>query len=625
MSEKPADKQKRASGFHEAVVLLRYGVGLVLRMTRGFIPITLAKGFVTALQPLAALFFSARILNELAGGRNVRAIILYAAITVALTFGLSVAKALLLRASETFTGWERLLHRLRMMVAERFARMDYAYAEDGKISETLARMDTQAMGNGLGLLNVYLHIDRTSQQVFSLVFSFLLLAGTLSVPAAGGASLPYWGVIILLGLFAAGLLITLRYRLHEKTVLEKIYVENARANTAAHFYGTYIDADQAAKDVRLYDQSAMLEKIFRDSFNAKSWVTFFLFEGRLSGFSAGMLALLGGGFYLLAGLQALGGAGTIGGLVQVVGSVLVFAEAVGTLVTLAGQAYNNAAFIKPLRDFLTLPDTLAKGTRPVPPPNGRKYVVEFRGVSFRYPGAESYALKDLCLTLRPGQRLAVVGLNGSGKTTMIKLLCRLYDPTEGEILLDGVNIKEYDPVRYAELFSVVFQDFNLFPLWLGQNVAASDTVDEERARASLTAARFGERLETMPDGLDTVLYKRFDEDGTQVSGGEAQKIAFARALYKDAPIVVLDEPTAALDPIAEYEVYTTFNETIGDKTAVFISHRLSSCRFCHSIAVFDRGRLVQQGDHETLLNDEEGRYRELWDAQAKHYEEEAAG
>jgi ATP-binding cassette subfamily B protein len=202
---------------------------------------------------------------------------------------------------------------------------------------------------------------------------------------------------------------------------------------------------------------------------------------------------------------------------------------------------------------------------------------------------------------------------------MIKLLCRLYDPTEGEILLNGVNIQEYDFQAYRRLFSIVFQDFKLFPLSLGANVAISNTVDKEKALRCLKDAGFGERLEKLPLGLDTVLYKEFDEEGVQISGGEAQKIALARALYKDAGIIVLDEPTAALDPIAEFEVYSTFEKTIGSKTAVFISHRLSSCRFCHDIAVFDSGELVQRGSHEVLLSNADGLYAALWNAQAQHY------
>ena len=249
----------------------------------------------------------------------------------------------------------------------------------------------------------------------------------------------------------------------------------------------------------------------------------------------------------------------------------------------------------------------------------RNYEVEFRNVSFRYPGSDRYALKHVNMKFKIGERLAVVGMNGSGKTTFIKLLCRLYDPTEGEILLNGINIRKYDEREYRLLFAVVFQDFKLFALPLVENVASGSDYDEERARESLEKAGFGERLLRLSEGLATYLYKDYDKNGINISGGEAQKIAIARALYKDAPFIILDEPTAALDPIAEAEIYSRFNEIAGDKTAVYISHRLSSCRFCDEILVFHEGSVIQQGSHAELVADENGKYYELWRAQAQYY------
>ena len=205
---------------------------------------------------------------------------------------------------------------------------------------------------------------------------------------------------------------------------------------------------------------------------------------------------------------------------------------------------------------------------------------------YRYLGAAPCELK-----FRVGERLAVVGKNGSGKTTFIKLLCRLYDPTEGEILLNGIDIRKYSYEEYLSLFSVVFQDFKLFSFELGQNVAASVEVDEERARACLEQAGFGTRLQELPKGLYTSLYKDFEEDGVEISGGEAQKIALARALYKDAPFLVLDEPTAALDPVAEYEVYTGFNRMVGNRTAVYISTAFPPAGSATRLSCSMRGRL----------------------------------
>ncbi|MBQ2749953.1 MAG: ABC transporter ATP-binding protein, partial [Clostridia bacterium] len=236
-----------------------------------------------------------------------------------------------------------------------------------------------------------------------------------------------------------------------------------------------------------------------------------------------------------------------------------------------------------------------------------------------YPGSDTYALRNVNMKFEIGKRLAVVGMNGSGKTTFIKLLCRLYDPTEGEILLNGIDIRKYNYREYMDIFSVVFQDFRLLGLKLGENVASRVDYDRERVLDCLEKAGFSERLAELTDGIDTYLYKDFAADGVDLSGGEAQKVAIARALYKDAPFIILDEPTAALDPIAEAEIYSRFDEIAGDKTAIYISHRLSSCKFCDEIMVFHEGEVIQQGTHAALLDDANGKYYELWNAQAQYY------
>jgi len=602
--------------FSEKLGLFGYGYKLCAKITPAYLPLMILRAILIAAQPLVVLFYSARILDQLSGGRDVSAIILYVSITVGATFLLSVVRAFLHRELETTARWEFMYQLLRKIKGERFAKMDFAHAEDSSISEILARMDTQARGNGLGLLNFYNMSPQIAQSLFSLIFAWLMLQGPLAMPVHGEVR---WPLYALFGFFAFGVVVLLQLQVRAQLKLSKIYKENAKANTAASFYNEYVRADAAAKDIRLYNQSESLTAIFKSSFDLNQWIPFFFFQGRTSGIMLGLLAVLSGGYYLIAGYSALEGTATLGGIVQSVGAVTIFATAVGSLIMGLGQLFNNAAFLKPMREFLSLPDLLVKGNKPVPPPQEHGYNFEFRGVSFRYPGTEEYALRDLNLVFNAGRRLAVVGQNGSGKTTMIKLLCRLYDPTEGEILLDGVNIKEYDYAEYTALFSVVFQDFFLFPFELGTNVAVSADYDDGRVENCLDGAGFSERLETMPNGLDTILYKKYDEDGTQISGGEAQKIALARALYRDAPFVILDEPTAALDPIAEYDVYTTFDETIGDKTAVFISHRLSSCRFCHDIAVFEHGKLVQRGEHDELLSESDGLYHKLWEAQAQHY------
>ena len=194
----------------------------------------------------------------------------------------------------------------------------------------------------------------------------------------------------------------------------------------------------------------------------------------------------------------------------------------------------------------------------------------------------------------------------------------MYDPTEGIITLNGIDIRKYDYAEYISIFSVVFQDFKIFSFTMSENIACSTDVDTGRAIKAIDMVGLSGRTEEMQDGIDTYLYNDFDK-GVEISGGEAQKIALARALYKDAPFIVLDEPTAALDPIAEFEIYLKFNEITGDKIAIYISHRLSSCRFCDDIAVFHEGNLIQRGSHDDLLLNKNGKYYELWNAQAQYY------
>ena len=247
-----------------------------------------------------------------------------------------------------------------------------------------------------------------------------------------------------------------------------------------------------------------------------------------------------------------------------------------------------------------------------------EHMIEFRNVGFRYSGSDTWALRDVNLTLKPETKLAVVGENGAGKTTFVKLLTRLYDPTEGVIMMDGIPIQEYDYDSYMSAFSAVFQDYRLFSFSLEENVTLASPADERRVEKILRRVGLGEKLDDLPKGIHTAVYKNFDENGFEPSGGEGQRIALARALYKDAPIVVLDEPTAALDPRAEFELYQHFNELTKGKTAVYISHRLSSTRFCDEIAVFAGGRIVERGTHEELM-ERKGAYAELFEMQAQFY------
>ena len=387
---------------------------------------------------------------------------------------------------------------------------------------------------------------------------------------------------------------------------------------------------QNGKDIRIYDGTELVKawtsdvlkrKVVRD--NALKYGS--LGEGGYA-FCRNMLrGAVEGAAYLIVGILAIAGAMSIGSVVRLAGCLrnfmYGFVELICSLDDLGMRAHQQVSTF----EFFELEDEMYKGRLPMEKRSDNQYQIEFRDVSFKYPGSQVYALKNFSMKLKIGEKLAIVGMNGSGKTTMIKLLCRLYDPDEGEILLNGVNIKKFKQEEYSTLFSVVFQDYNLFPFKLGQNVALDTHYDVEKVEKCLRDAGFGDRLQEMPEGLDTYLYTDYDDSGVQISGGEAQKIALARAIYKDSPFILLDEPTAALDPLSEYEIYTHFDQIVGSKTAIYISHRLSSCRFCGKIAVFHEGRLVQLGSHKELVADTEGKYYEMWNAQAQYYREQGKG
>lgn len=327
---------------------------------------------------------------------------------------------------------------------------------------------------------------------------------------------------------------------------------------------------------------------------------------------AGMLA-----YYFLVGYRAVTGEISVGEMTLYVGTLTTIFGSGAGMFWAYSRLLVQRAYLGNYSELMNLKNEKYDGTLPVEKRLDNDYELEFRNVSFHYPNNGELVLKNVTKKLHVGGKVAIVGKNGSGKSTFIKLLCRLYDPTEGEILLNGIDIRKYDYDEYRNLFGVVFQDFNLFPFSVAQNIAASLEYDEELVENALEKAGMSERVKGMPKGYDTVA-DRQEEDGVELSGGEAQKIAIARALYKDAPVVILDEPTAALDPVSELEIYERFDEMVEEKTGIYISHRMSSCRFCENVIVFDDGNIVQQGKHSELLG-EDGLYAKLWRAQAQYY------
>ncbi len=313
---------------------------------------------------------------------------------------------------------------------------------------------------------------------------------------------------------------------------------------------------------------------------------------------------------------------SIGDFTMFLSLSLAFSQALLNLLQRFGDYKKTSLETDDFRSFMEL-DMEDDEKDCIPLPKTDSYEIEFKNVSYKYPKAEKEALKNLSLKLHVGEKLAVVGLNGAGKTTMIKLLLRLYDPTEGSITLNGTDIRKYKRADYYKLFAPVFQNVEIFAFHMSENIAMQGKADLDRDKAKQSAieAGLGEKLSSLTKGIDTPLTNIVEEDGVDLSGGEKQKLALARALYKGADIVVLDEPTSALDALAEQRLYEQFDEMIGKKSAVYISHRLASTRFCDRVAMFEDGELVELGSHDSLM-EKNGKYANMFNVQAQYYREE---
>ena len=604
----------------ERLALTARGYRMLGRYCPGLIRAKVLSAAAETLAPFVTIWFSAGIINEIAGDRNAGRLALLVVLTVGLNFALSMVRNALDRVigEKESSMWNHF----PKVFSDKQMSMDFADLENREIQKQKqkAQENLFMFGNGLAqlvwdtpsIVRVTVGIAASLAMTVSLFTTRTGLAALDSGiwPAAAAA------VIALAGGISA------RLRKKEEKVFEKWTEGTVWYNRAFMFYGHALYAETArAKDVRLYRQDRIADREMRrlEEHNRKDNGAI----GRMSAcqglteFSQGACVAL---CWLFVAAKAASGAFGAGSVVRYAGALAQLVKSIGELFFLLTEIRVFTGHLAKLFAFLDLPDMTRKGGRPVgDAAAGGDCTVEFRNVSFRYPGTETYALRNVSTTLHAGRKQALVGANGAGKTTFVKLLCRLYDPTEGQILLNGTDIRDFDYEAYLRLFSFVFQDFRLFAFGLGENIAAAGDYDPARAEECIRKAALEDRYRTMPDGLETCLYRDISENGVELSGGEAQKVALARALYRESPVIVLDEPTAALDPIAEEQVYEGFSGMVGDRTAVYISHRLSSCRFCDEITVFDRGRIVQQGTHEELLGEENGKYRELWNAQAQYY------
>ncbi|NLV88734.1 MAG: ABC transporter ATP-binding protein [Tissierellia bacterium] len=386
---------------------------------------------------------------------------------------------------------------------------------------------------------------------------------------------------------------------------------------------------KAAKDLRLYNMSTWFKDMYgiflqkRIGFQKQN-----IYRKYFANSIDGILAFLRDGIaYGILIYSVLYKDMSIGNFILYFGVVSGFSTWLSGIVVNLNELNRIHLETCDLRDFLEMEDKMNRGVGvDLPKEWELPCDIELRNVYYKYPGAEDYTIKNINLHIKKGEKLALVGVNGAGKTTLVKLICGLYTPTKGEIYINGKKSSKYNRDEYFTLFSVVFQDTYLLPMSIERNIACQleDDIDQARMDRVIELSGLKDKIEALPKGRKALLLKSIYDEAIDLSGGEMQKLMLARALYKDSPIIILDEPTAALDPIAENEIYQKYNELTQGKTSIFISHRLSSTRFCDRIVFIEDGRIVEEGDHNSLM-EKGGKYKEMFDMQSHYYKDEIGG
>ena len=610
------DNKKRTLA-EDAGMILK-GNGIWQKIMPAYLPYLIFDSIFDCAKPYFPLYMSAAIVNELSASCNLQRLLLLAGIAIVGSFVLSLLSRF--TSGKLQSLYELSYSRLEAYLFDAANHFQYEHLEDPEVALARTRITSIMNATGGGLQKILLLSPDILKKLMNVLVSVALTVSLFRMaPDTYGGFFAFvnspWAALVLAAAIAANSFLSVKL-----SVRSIAKINNAVANVAPmnNLLSAHMEAQ--GTDMHIFKLNTISMADYEEHMLRPRWLKDFESAGVSLAVGKQLLTMtMKILVFLFTAAKAWMGVIGIGNFILYQGTVQKFVEATSELGGNLGELRDNNRYLKETFAYLEMPNQMYKGTLAVEKRDDIDYEIEFRGVSFRYPRSEAWVLRHVNMKFKIGDKLAIVGENGSGKTTFIKLLCRLYDPTEGKILLNGIDITRYRYDEYMDLFSVAFQDYALFAFSIAQNVAASDRVDTARVQNCLNRVGLGEKIANLPKGIHTNIGREYENDGVDFSGGEQQKIALARALYKDAPFMILDEPTAALDPIAEAEIYARFNDIASDKTSVFISHRLSSCRFCDEIAVFHKGRLVQLGSHDELVADENGKYRELWNAQAQYY------
>ena len=598
--KKQSRKNKSGQNIKNTITTTKYMLNYIwsIRDGKKYIFLKLFLSLLTSILSLALMVMPGLIINELTEEKRVSILLTYIGITAAIPF---VQKVII---SSMNVYLNRLRYYFMIEVKTNFIRhcanMDLETMENPDIQILKERAEETTAD----ALNTFEYLNGFVSAIISLILCTSIIA-------------KFNSLILLIVI----VVVTIDF-FNNKWISQKNFTMNNKIGKYNR-YGwpivSYFADLKYAKEMRLYNLKDYFIKLYKDKRNEANEVAIknSVYQRNSSILGAIVVGIQTVVLYFYFTYQVILNNLEVGSMTIYLSTISQFSN---SLTNISHQYIKLSALglrVKELMEFMQIPIKNYNSGNKVPMFD--KYsIIEFKNVSFKYPGSEKYALRNINITIRGNEKLCIVGANGSGKTTFIKLLTRLYMPSEGEILLNGTNISDYNYLLYNRLFSAVFQDFSLYNISLSENIVMADKFDEHRLMYAVKESGLDSVVNSNKKGCDTIIYKSYDQEAIEPAGGEGQRIAIARALYHGGNIYILDEPTAALDPNAEYEIYTQFNDMIKHKTAVLVTHRLSAVQLADKVAVFDNGSVVEYGTHKELY-EKGGIYTEMFDKQAQFY------
>jgi ATP-binding cassette subfamily B protein len=593
--------------------MIKRGISVLYSIEKQYLLYLILSSAMTPLVPYISIYMLALIVNELAGERRPERLIFFFGISLILNMIISLLISLVNHLKDYHHN--QFFKNEQMCFSQKIMSMDYEDIENADIVNLHETIKAQSQ-TGFNMYYLYTFFGQSVSNIFNISISLVLVL-PLFMNKTSSLFVKFFIVFSIIIV----VIVNLYCNKKSNVINNAMYKEFVPHNMLFGFYSNYLSDYNTGKDIRLYSMEKMLEEEQKRQNSITNNILITAKKKALKFVLFGVMVkdILTTGVYLFVLFMCLRGNILLGDITKYAACIGLLVTSFSALIVGVQTLIENNKYLKNYFEFLDIPVRQLENKTP-PCASSPIYEFYLENVWFRYPNSDNYALRDVSLTIKSGSKTAIVGENGSGKSTLIKLLCRLYEPEKGIIYLNGIDIREYDKKFYMEILSMVFQDFDLLAFSLGSNIAVTNEYNVEKSIEALEKAGGISFFEKLSHGFETPLYKDFDDEGIELSGGEAQKIALARAFYKNTRLLILDEPTASLDPIAENEIYAKINQVIQNTTAIFVSHRLSSCKFCNTIIVFDRGELVQTGTHYELLSDTSGKYSELWNAQAVFYQ-----